>query len=638
MAEKIERRLAAILSADVVGYSRLMEGDEAGTLARLQALLAEFIEPAIAEHRGRVVKLMGDGVLVEFASVIDAAQCAAHIQRGMAERNTGEPDQRRMDFRIGINVGDIIIEGDDIHGEGVNVAARLQALAEPGGIRISGESYRQVEGKVDVGFADLGDQTVKNIAKPIRVYRVLLEAEAAGTLIAQKKAGRQPFGRRRWAIPSAAAMVIIAIAAAVLLSLEPWVPRVEAAVEANMAFALPDQPSIAILPFENLSGDPEQDYLADGITETLITALSQTEQLFVIARKSSFKFKDNPVSVRQVAEEFGVQHVLEGSFQKSGEAVRITARLIDALSGRQMWAGRYDRPISDIFALQDDITTNIVEGLQIKLTVGEQGRVWRRTTNSAEAYQLIMKARELFWRYTPESHAEALALAEQALALDPKYASAEGMRALILYNKFLNGWTDDPMLAYSQSIEALEKAMALDDTIAWLHLHFAWVKLYSGERDEAFAAAEKGIALAPGGADVANQYASVLVQAGRPEEAIEWFNRGKRLNPNLEVHQHWVYSEALRQLGRYDEMIEVAHTMLDNNPDSWWERPRLVFAYMKLGREEDAQAQLKDLLARHPESVQVWPYGVSTLPEAMRADFVGTLQMAGFPGSDKPVQ
>jgi adenylate cyclase len=370
--ERVERRLTAIASADVVGYSRLMGLDEAGTRAALNSHRQNLIDPKLDEHHGRLVSTAGDSLLVEFRSVVDAVQWAVEVQRGISERNADTPEDRRIVFRIGINLGDVIVEGDDIHGDGVNVAARLQALSEPGGICISRKVFEEARNRVSVGFEDLGEQSVKNIAEPIRTYRVLVETEAAGKVVGRKEARRRLPKRWRWAIPVAAAVVVIGVAAGVLLTLEPWVPRVEAAVEADMAFPLPEKPSIVVLPFENVGGDPQQDHFADGVTGDIITHLSRLPYFFVIDRNTTFAYKGKTPTAKQVAEELGVRYLLGGSVQRSGERLRITTQLIDAVSGRHVWSQRYDREATDLFALQDDITRNVSVALEVELTEGEQ--------------------------------------------------------------------------------------------------------------------------------------------------------------------------------------------------------------------------------------------------------------------------
>ena len=366
----MERRLAAILAADMVGYSRLMSADEAGTLARQQAYLAEVIEPGIAEYRGRIVKTTGDGLLAEFPSVVDALRCAVNIQLAMTDRESEVPAETRIAYRIGINLGDIIGEGDDIFGDGVNIAARLEGLAEPGGICVSRTVYNQVKGKVASGFEDLGEHQVKNIPEPLHVFRVHMEPEAAGAVHGKS----QRPAAWKWIAGAGLAAVLVA-ATGIGLWLEPWSERVEPAATERMAYPLPDKPSIAVLPFTNMSDDSAQEYFADGMTEDLITDLSKISGLFVIARNSSFSYKGQQVKVRQVAEDLGVRYVLEGSVRRVGEQVRINAQLIDATTGGHLWAERYDGSLADIFGLQDQVARKIVAVLAVQLTAGEQNRV-----------------------------------------------------------------------------------------------------------------------------------------------------------------------------------------------------------------------------------------------------------------------
>lgn len=370
--ERIQRRLAAIMAADVVGYSRLMGEDETGTLAALKQHRAALIDPTIAEHQGRIVKLMGDGVLVEFASVVDAVECAFNIQRSMMERNADTPDSKRIMFRIGVNLGDIIIEGDDIYGDGVNVAARLEGEADPGGICISGDTYRQVVGKIDIAFEDLGERTLKNIAAPVRAYR--------------------------WHSGKSAAQAETAT---------PPPPP-------------PDKPSIAVLPFDNMSGDTEQEYFADGLVEDIITTLSKIPDLLVVARNSTFTYKGQAVDIKQVGREQGVRYVLEGSVRKVGQRIRVTTQLIDATTGNHVWAERYDRELVDIFDLQDELTREVAIAMQLKLTSGAQAEYWTRSTESVAAWEQLMKGTELFLRHTKADNRQALDHFERAMALDRK--------------------------------------------------------------------------------------------------------------------------------------------------------------------------------------------------------------------------
>ena len=397
------RRLAAILAADVVGYSRLMAADEKGTHARLKALRKDFIEPKIAEHRGRIVKLIGDGALVEFASVVDAVECAAAIQTGVAERQA-EPAEQRIALRIGINIGDVIIEGDDIYGDGVNVASRLEGLAEPGGVCVARNVYDQVKDKVEFGFEPAGEHRIKNIPAPVTVYRLVLDPGPVAS------AGRVRHARRttwRWSAAGGAAAVVLIAAAGT-----GWWYRERAAKGpgevAAAALPLPDKPSIAVLPFDNLSGDPEQEYFADGITEDLITDLSKTSGLFVIARNSSFRYKDTPVDPQQVARDLGVRYLLEGSVRRVGDEVRINAQLIDATTSGHVWAERYDGSLADVFALQDRVTGRIVDALAISLTAREQRARERAETAVPEAYDAFLKGWEHAQTRTPEQYVKAL--------------------------------------------------------------------------------------------------------------------------------------------------------------------------------------------------------------------------------------
>ncbi len=375
--QSVERRLAAILSADVVGYSRLMEEDEDGTLSVLQAHRAELIDPTIAAHRGRIVKLMGDGALVEFASVVDAVECAVAVQRGMAQRNANVPEDKRIDFRIGINLGDIIIEGTDIYGDGVNVAARLQELAAPGGIALSATAHEHAMAKVDVGFRDGGEHELKNITKPVRIYH--------------------------WSDDAS--------------------PQADMA-DTESSLPLPDKPSIAVLPFDNMSGDPEQEFFADGLTEDIITELSRFRSLFVIARTSSFAFKGQSVNVGEIGRKLGVQYVVEGSIRKAGDQVRITAQLVEAETGNHIWAERYDRELADIFAVQDEVVQAIVGTLVGRLAKAGAERALRKSGENLTAYDLVLRGKHYLERGSKDDVLEARAIFEQALELDPNHARA----------------------------------------------------------------------------------------------------------------------------------------------------------------------------------------------------------------------
>jgi adenylate cyclase len=392
MAEEgFKRKLTAILSADVAGYSRLMSEDESATVKTLETY-REVMSTLIKQHRGHVIDSPGDNLLAEFTSVVDAVQCAVAVQKEFQARNVDLPENRRMEFRIGINLGDVIEEGDRIYGDGVNIAARLESLADPGGICVSKTAFDQIETKLPLGYEYLGEQSVKNIPKPVGAYRVLMEPRVTVAEEIEKKKAL-PVWRRKSILAGGVALALVVIAALIWnFYFRP--PPIEVASVEKMAFPLPDKPSLAVLAFDNMSGDPGQEYLADGISENIISALSKISKLFVIARNSAFTYKGKPVKVRQVSEELGVRYVVEGSFQKSGDRVRITAQLIDALKGNHLWSKTYDRDLKDIFTLQDDITKKILTVLQVELTQGEQARAWARGTDNLEAYLKLLEARE----------------------------------------------------------------------------------------------------------------------------------------------------------------------------------------------------------------------------------------------------
>ena len=455
--EKIKRKLAAILSADVKGYSRLMGEDEEWTLRTLNSYKG-LIWNLVGEHRGRVVASPGDNVLAEFASVVDAVECAVEIQQVLRTKNALLPETRKMDFRIGINLGDVIEEGDSIYGDGVNIAARLEGLAEAGGICISESAYQQIENKIPLRYDFMGEHAVKNIAKPVRVYRARIESEGASSrVIEEKKPGRIRLSR---AVLAGIALVVIAGAAAFYqFALRPSAPRMEVASKEKMAFPLPDQPSIAVLPFVNLSGDPKQEFFSDGITEDIITALSKAPRLLVIARNSTFTYKGKPVKVKQVSEELGVRYVLEGSVQKSGDRVRITAQLIDALTGHHLWAERYERALKDLFALQDEVTKKILTAMRVKLTEGEEAASYEKYFKSKgkqgfDCYLKGMEGYKYFLLFTVENNLKSRQIHQEMVGMCPE----DPWGYLIL------GWTHwaDLMLGSSKSpMESFKKAMEM---------------------------------------------------------------------------------------------------------------------------------------------------------------------------------
>ena len=575
----VERRLTTILSADVAGYSRLMAADETGTLARLKAQRKEVFGPKLTERHGRVVKLMGDGMLLEFGSVVDAVHFAVEVQRALAERNATLPEAHRLVYRIGINIGDIMVEGDDIYGDGVNVAARLEGLAEPGGICLSRHVFNQIKNKVDVGFEDLGEQHVKNMPEPVHAYRVLLEPEAAGALIEET-----PEKSNTWKWAAAAAVVVIAVAGG-LAWLQPWVPREEPASLEKMAFPLPDKPSIAVLPFANMSDDRAQEYFADGITEDIITDLSKVSGLFVIARNSTFVYKGKAVRIRDVAEDLGVRYVLEGSVRRDGDQIRINAQLIDATTGGHIWADRYDGSPDDVFGLQDTVTRDIVAALSVKLTSSERKRRARRETVSAEAHDAFLKGRMRFRRNTPEDFAKAVPYFEKAIAFDPQYGRAHAALAAVyqgsLSRDFTSGigeWTRSlglaPDIILARAKKYLRTAGEAPGPLA--HQVASQLRTYQGRHDEALVEAGNGVALDENDPLGHEAMAAALIFAGKPEEGAVAIATAMRLDP--QYPHEYLFWLGLAQFGmeRFDEAAGTLSHAVELNPDD--DRALIVLA------------------------------------------------------------
>jgi adenylate cyclase len=547
-----ERRLAAILSADVEGYSRLMGDGEVATVRAITAYRA-VIASAVAGHGGRVVDAPGDNVLAEFASVVDAVQCAVGIQRELESRNAELPPARRMRFRIGINLGDVIVEGERLYGDGVNIAARLESLAEGGGICLSGTAFDQIEGKLPFPCEFAGEHTVKNIARPVRVYRVRLDSSAP------------PAG-----VPRRASRVAMAISAVVvilgLLGAAGWVGWRWLRPAESAGLPLPDKPSVAVLPFANLSQDPAQEYFSDGVTEDLITGLSKVSGLFVIARNSAFTYKGKAVKVRDVGRDLGVRYVLEGGVQRSGSRVRITAQLIDAATGYHLWAERYDREVTDIFALQDEVTQQIVRAMAVKLTQAERARVGGAPTGVLEAYDLVLRGHDARSRTTREGNDEARRLFTRAIELDPNYAAAYlGLSWTYLQSwQFL--WTSD-RASLERARELAEKASALNSNLAGAGQALGQIYVWMKQHDEALAQAERGIALAPNDADGYETLAEVLAWSGRGEESLAAIRHAMRLNPHYRYFYLWTLGHGYYLTGRRQEALDAFGRLLQANPN-----------------------------------------------------------------------
>ena len=622
-----KRKLTAILSADVAGYSRLMGEDEAGTLRTLNTY-KEVMGSLIQQYRGRVVSTAGDSVLAEFASVVDAVQCAVEIQQVLRAKNAVLPETRRMEFRIGINLGDVIEEGDSIYGDGVNIAARLEGLAEAGGICISGSAYEQIENKLPLRYEYLGEHEVKNIAKPVRVYRAKIEPgePPEGKVKAKVKS-------KNWKYLAIAATVVVIIAAAALWQfvLRPTHPPVEVASKEKMAFPLPDKPSIAVLPFVNMSDDPKQEFFSDGITEEIITALSKVPRLFVIARNSTFTYKGKPVKVKQVSEELGVRYVLEGSVRKSGDKVRITAQLIDAITGNHLWAERYDRDLKDIFALQDEITLKIIQALQVKLTAGEQAHVIGKGTENLNAYLKTLQAFEQFLRMNKQGSTMAKQLAKEAIALDPKYARPY---AVIAYSHMLDLWfrfSESPEESMKLAVDAAQKALVLDDSDSLTHSCFSALYIMQRQHDKAIASAERALELSPSGGRALSSFGTALIYACRFSEAVQYFEQAIRLDPFPPSSLFRNLGAAYRGIGRYEDAIVQYKKALKLEPDDLFIHLGLAHTYIKLGREKEAQAEAAEVLRIYPKfSLEHYAKTLPLKDQSVADDSIACLRKAGL--------
>jgi adenylate cyclase len=606
--DRVERRLAAILAVDITGYSRLMGEDEEGTLAALRAVRRELADPKIAEHRGRIVKTTGDGLLVEFASVVDAVRCAVELQREMIVRNTAAPAERRIEFRMGINVGDIIIEEGDIFGDGVNIAARLEALAEPGGICLSAAAHEQVRDRLDLAFDDLGEQQVKNIIRPVRVFRVTLThpaATAPGSPLS-RNAGEGAERQRR------------------------------EAREGKPALTLPDKPSLAVLPFQNMTGDAEQEYFADGMVEEITTAISRLPWLFVIARNSSFTYKGKSIDVKQVARELAVRYVLEGSVRKAGNRVRITGKLIDARTGNHIWADRFDGTLDDIFELQDRVASSVVGAIEPKLRQSEIERATRKPTASLDAYDLYLQALARLHRYTAESFAEALALLQRALAIDPSYAPAAALFGYCRAVQRSQGWialsADEIADSVRLARSALETLRNDPDTMIWA----SWTLFrLAGETALAATLLDRAVALNPNAAMAWISKGWIHALRNQPEAATEALERALRLSPFDPLSYFASTGLAYAHLAahRFEQAIEWADRASQDAPQ--YLQPTLVklAANAHLARLVEAHADLGRLLAARPAlTVTGWRSSIIRLfaPEVVNLIVAG-LRLAGLP-------
>jgi adenylate cyclase len=584
----LERKLTAILCADVYGYSRLMGDDEEATHHTLISH-RRIIDSLIEQHHGRFVNSAGDSVLAEFASVVNAVECAVEIQSALKVENASLAVERRMEFRIGVNLGDVIVDGDQIYGDGVNVAARLESLAEPGGIYISNTVHDQVSNKLALSYADLGEQAVKNITKPVRVFRVL----QTGSVVGPQRTRRIVRSYWRGGVFSLTGLAIILVIILLVqhVSLKP--PHTHASIppKEKPGLPLPDRPSIAVLPFVNMSGDKEQEYFSDGITDDLITDLSRLPGLFVIARDSTFTYKGKAAKVQDVSKELGVRYVLEGSVRKAAGQVRITVQLADATTGDELWAERYDRPLRDVFAVQDEIVRRIVTTLNLQLALSQKGIVIPRTTENLEAYDDLLRATEYFISLTKEGNAKARRLFEKAIELDPKYAAAYTELGWNYYFGVGFGLNPDPN-GLGRGLRLEQQALTLDDSLAYAHCGIAVIDAAMEQYDEAFLETQRAIALDPNYAFAYSQLALLQNLQVRPREALVLFEKAARLDPRNVDNYIFAQGYAYMELGWWKESIPALKQYLTRFPNDIYAKAFLANDYSFLGDGDAASAEL----------------------------------------------
>jgi adenylate cyclase len=627
--ERAKRKMSAILSADVKGYSRLMSQDEEGTVKTLKDY-RETVAGLVSEHRGRVVDSPGDNILAEFGSVVDATRCAVEIQKTLKGKNEALPDDRKMSFRIGVNLGDVIEEEGRIYGDGVNIAARLEGLAEGGGICISGTAFDHAKNKLAVGYQYLGEQAVKNIPDPVRAYKVLMKPEQAGKVI-----GERVPRRTQWHWVAVAIALLVLVAGGLIWNFYWRAPKIEPASKEKMAFPLPDKPSIAVLPFVNMSDDKSQEFFSDGITDQIIASLSKIQKLFVIERNSTFTYKGKPVRVKTVAEELGVRYVLEGSVQKSGDRIRITAQLVDALKGDHLWSERYDRSMKDIFALQDEITMKIVEALRLELTTADTTRSSGKGTQNLEAFLKFLQGWGFFLRMNPDDHIQAAHYFQEAIDLDPKYAAPHVFMSMILSYNVIQGRSNSPKETIEEATKFAEKARELDESYPPVYLALAVIERRKGQFDKAINNCERGLALDPNSQGLLSGLGFNLMDAGRLEEAILHFKRAIRLNPLDPSMALQGLGQVYCRTGRYEEAIPLLKQAIRNRPQMFQAHLELAACYAGLGKEEEAHAAAAEVLKMNPKFTVEGQAKVMQLKDkALKERYLENLRKAGLP--EKP--
>jgi TolB-like protein/class 3 adenylate cyclase len=630
MAEEgFKRKLAAILSADVAGYSRLMDDDEEATVRTLTAYRTAIADLA-QQFRGRIVDTPGDNILAEFTSVVDAVNCTVEIQRDLAERNADLPYNRKMEFRIGVNLGDVIEEEGRIYGDGVNIAARMESMAEAGGICISGRAYDQVANKLGLEYENLGEHQVKNINTPIRVYRVLsYPGAAAHRVVKAKRAVAKKWRRAAYAVAG-----ILAIVGGYTIwnfAFRADLPSKTAISEQPSAVALAEKPAIAVLPFVNMSDDPKQEYFSDGITNDIITDLSRFSNLFVIASNSVFTYKGKPVKVKEVGRDLGVRYVLEGSVQKVANRVRINAQLIDAGTSHHLWAKRYNFKLNDIFAVQDEITESIVAALEVILTEGEQEHEVRRYTDVVEAYDLFLRGRT-YLQGTKQTHLKARKLFDQALKLDPNFAAAYAEKSFTYFSSFIMPMSRNKRVIKA-AVKTAERAVALDDSLPLAHARLGWAYFSARRHKEAMAEGTRAIALGPNDAESHAQLGNLMNWTGNPEKGIGLIKKAMRLNPNYPYYYLFYLGHSHYLLENHKEAIRLMKRVVTRAPYFLPVRRHLAVLFQEVGLKKEARAQTKEVLRIFPgasiEDERKRCYYMWT--PALQKRFLGGLRKSGMP-------
>ncbi len=630
--DRTERKLVAVVHADVKGYSRMMGEDDEYTVRTLASNRQEMSR-LVKVHKGRVRDTAGDGFLVEFPSVVDAVKFSVEFQREMKERNADLPEAKKMEFRIGVSIGDVIQDGGTIYGDGVNIAARLESLADPGGVCISGAAYGQVKKRLDVEFDYLGDKSVKNIAEPVATYKVLLEDIKPAGIKETSQQTKPPVWRLSYVMAAAVCVVVVAAMAVWYFHFHSAPPADKGLLAEGPALKLPDKPSIAVLAFDNLSGDPKQDYFSDGITEEIITGLSKIPQLFVIARNSSFAFKGKSVSVKEVGRQLGVHYVLEGSVRKEEDRVRITAQLIDAQTGGHVWSERYDRDLKNIFALQDEITRKVTTAMRVRLTEGEQVRHWRdrKAGFNQEAYEKLIQARWYGFQMTADGNVEARKLAEEAISLEPRLANVYAVLAPVHWVDSLMGWTKDSGESGRKAYEMAKKAVSLDDTLDSGHYVLGAIYAFAGWYDEAIAEGERAVELNPNGAEGLAHLGLILNTVGRPEEAISILHRAMRLNPMPPAFYYQFLGLSYMLTAEYDKAIAELEKGLQVAPNHAACLLTLATTYSMAGREKEARQTVSELVRVNPKlSLEHLERVIQFKDPAVKKRFIDALKKAGL--------